>query len=182
MTKQKRMRNHSEICSINDCDGLYRSKGYCNKHYFIFHKYGDALANTREIHGYRYTTMYNSYMNMKSRCFNENSPRYKDYGGRGITVCDRWKSKFTNFLEDMGEPPSSKHSIDRKDVNGNYEPGNCRWATTEEQSLNRRNSKLITINGVTKNQITWAKELKMSSGKLKTRLELGWDIKRITQT
>jgi len=81
---------------------------------------------------------YSSWAGMKDRCTNQNHKSYNNYGGRGITVCERWMD-FRNFLEDMGERPEGM-SIDRIDVNGDYEPGNCRWATAEQQSLNKRNS------------------------------------------
>ena len=87
---------------------------------------------------------------MKDRCYNPNLKHYKDYGGRGIIVCDRWKDSFENFFEDMGLKPSSKHSIDRIDVNGNYESRNCKWSTDQEQARNRRNqrdAKLIDPEG-----------------------------------
>jgi len=74
---------------------------------------------------------------MKSRCLNPKVANYKDYGGRGITICDRWKESFENFLKDMGTRPDGS-SIDRIDVNGNYEPGNCRWATAKVQRENQR--------------------------------------------
>ena len=75
---------------------------------------------------------------MKSRCFNDQTAGWELYGGRGITVCDRWRDSFPAFFADMGAKPSPNHSIDRIDVNGNYEPGNCRWATSKQQSANRR--------------------------------------------
>lgn len=80
---------------------------------------------------------YHSWREMKSRCYNPKRKFYKHYGGRGITVCDRWLESFDNFLADMGERPNGK-SIDRIDTNGNYEPNNCRWATQTQQIHNRR--------------------------------------------
>jgi hypothetical protein len=85
---------------------------------------------------------------MKERCLNPNNESYADYGGRGITVCDDWKNDFTSFLRDMGPKPSPKHSIDRKDNEGNYEPANCRWATVFEQQRNTRRSRYVEIDGV----------------------------------
>lgn len=83
---------------------------------------------------------YYSWCGMMTRCFNSKSDGYGRYGGRGITVCDRWRGfdGFSTFLKDMGQKPSSDHSLDRCEVNGNYEPSNCRWATSEEQIANRR--------------------------------------------
>lgn len=90
----------------------------------------------------RHTSEYNAWMNMRQRCENPNFIGYSRYGGRGISVCDRW-SYFANFIEDMGPKPSPRHTLDRTDTNGNYEPSNCRWATRKEQSANRRNTMLI---------------------------------------
>ena len=84
---------------------------------------------------------YNSYACMKARCLNPANIGYKDYGGRGIKVCERWINSFDNFYADMGERPSPRHSLDRINVNGNYEPSNCRWSTPEEQCRNTRRTR-----------------------------------------
>lgn len=87
---------------------------------------------------------FNAWVGMKTRCYNKNRPEYERYGGRGIKVCDRWLNSFENFYNDMGARPSPKHSIDRIDVNGDYEPSNCRWANDTIQSRNQRISKSNT--------------------------------------
>lgn len=99
------------------------------------------LCNVRK-HGYDNTRTYKSWNSMRERCRNTNKENYHLYGGRGITICERWE-KFENFLEDMGERPENKE-IDRIDTNGNYEPGNCRWVTKSENALNRRPRKKRT--------------------------------------
>lgn len=78
--------------------------------------------------------------NMKQRCYNPKNHRYKNYGAKGVTVCDRWLNSFENFYKDMGDPPSDNHSIDRINPFGNYEPNNCKWSTPLEQARNKRNS------------------------------------------
>ena len=89
---------------------------------------------------------YTNWANMCYRCTYPKNPRYQHYGGRGIKVCDRWREKegFKNFLDDMGHKPTAQHSIDRINVNGNYEPSNCRWATPLQQAITRRISKRNT--------------------------------------
>lgn len=88
-----------------------------------------------EFHGMRETPTYSSWINMKKRCFNKEHAAYPRYGGRGITVCERWKTSFMAFLSDLGERPEGT-TLGRIDNNGDYEPGNCRWETKEEQSIN----------------------------------------------
>jgi hypothetical protein len=92
----------------------------------------------RKPHGMTGTVVYQAWLAMKARCGNPNGANYANYGARGITICDRWIESFENFLADMGERPGPGHSLDRIDPNGNYEPGNCRWATSKEQYENRR--------------------------------------------
>ncbi len=89
-------------------------------------------------HGLTYSKVYSTWGAIKTRCYNTKNEFYHLYGGRGVTVCSRWVNSFENFFEDMGHPPSSKHSIDRIDPYGNYEPSNCRWATALEQAHNKR--------------------------------------------
>lgn len=99
-------------------------------------------------HGLTHLNEYSIWCKIKERCYNKNSHAYHHYGGRGVTVCDRW-AKFENFYSDMGPRPSAKHSIDRIDCNKNYEPENCRWATMTTQQRNRTNNAIYTHNGVT---------------------------------
>ena len=125
-------------------------------------------------HGMSRTPEYYAWQHMKDRCFNSNYKQYLYYGGRGITVCDRWKNSFENFLADMGSRPAPKHSIDRIDNNGDYRPDNCRWATKVEQANNRRYNRLITIACVTLTIAQWTKEMGFSENLISNRLKDGW--------
>ena len=100
------------------------------------------IKNNNFKHGLSYTKEYNAWRGLKNRCLNKNNPKYKDYGGRGITVCDRWLNSFDNFFEDMGICLKDL-SLDRIDVNGNYCKENCRWATPVEQRNNQRRTLII---------------------------------------
>lgn len=101
-------------------------------------------------------------------------PKYKCYSGRGISVCERWKS-FDNFLSDMGERPY-KMTLDRIDNDGNYEPGNCRWATMKEQCRNRRSNRMLTCRGETKTLAEWCENRGIESYVVLNRLKLGWPV------
>jgi hypothetical protein len=97
-------------------------------------------------HGKVKTSEYKSWSSLKERCLNINNPAYPRYGGRGISVCERWLNSFENFYADMGPKPSPSHSIERVENSGNYEPSNCIWATKKKQSQNRRNIKKVIDN------------------------------------
>lgn len=113
-----------------------------------------------------------SWQAMKTRCLNARHIAFHLYGGRGISVCDRWMT-FETFLKDMGPRPTGA-SLERIDSDGDYEPDNCRWANRQEQSRNRRTSPLLTINGVTKRAADWAFENDLRPGLIHERLERGF--------
>lgn len=124
--------------------------------------------------------LYRIYKCMKSRCKHRSNPSFDSYGGRGITVCERWAASFHAFAHDMGEPPSNRHSIERVESDGNYEPGNCRWATPKEQAGNRSNNRHITAFGETKLAVDWAsdKRCTVKEGTLRARIRSGWEPER----
>lgn len=122
------------------------------------------------------TPTYDIWDAMKQRCLNPNDNRWKDYGGRGITICQRWMD-YRNFLADIGERPEGR-SLDRfPDNNGNYEPGNCRWATRVEQQNNMRSNVVLSHNGKSQTVAQWAAELGINKSTLSKRLSRGnWDV------
>ena len=130
-----------------------------------------GLQNRR--HGMTRSSEHRIWRNMRQRCENPNDDHYERYGAVGISVCERW-SVFENFLADMGPRPSSKHSIDRKDGTGNYEPGNCRWATALEQNNNLRTNIRIEHGGVTRTLGEWARIAGLRIETLRKRIKSGW--------
>ena len=110
----------------------------------------EILAARLTRHGMAGTRAYNTWVNMRQRCERRTRPDWANYGGRGIKVCERWQT-FEHFLSDMGEPPDGM-SIDRIDNDGNYEPGNCRWATPMQQGRNKRNTAIVVVDGVARVQ------------------------------
>lgn len=121
---------------------------------------------------------YGVWSGMRDRCENPANNRFHLYGARGISVCERWQ-QFEFFYEDMGPRPTAKHSIDRIDNDGNYQPGNCRWITMKEQANNTSANRLLTFNGVTLTLSQWSERLGINVGTLGHRTgRLGWSIER----
>ena len=117
------------------------------------------------------TPEYTCWNHLFDRCDNPNNPQYRDYGGRGIDICDRWRKSFVNFFADMGPRPSPKYEIDRIDNNGNYEPNNCRWVTRHQQARNRSDNRMFTHDGLTLCITDWAERVGMSHGGMSYRLK-----------
>lgn len=126
-------------------------------------------------HGLRHTKEYMAHCHIRTRCKAKTGKFYRNYVLRGVKVCERWAGSegFMNFLADMGKAPSSAHSIDRIDNNGNYEPGNCRWATNREQCNNRRHHRLVTWEGETKTTGQWATYFGASYSKIRSMRDRG---------
>lgn len=118
--------------------------------------------------------LYTRWQSMKRRCYLETDSHYKNYGGRGISVCDRWINSFEAFAEDMGNPPTKSHQIDRIDNNGNYEPSNCRWVSIKKNSNNKTNSKIIFAFGREMTQAQWSEETGIKRETIAMRLRRGW--------
>lgn len=130
-------------------------------------------------HGMSNTAELKIWNHMIARCYNSNTNCFDNYGGRGIQVCERWRSSFESFLADMGMRPSLEHSIDRfPNNNGNYEPGNCRWATPLQQGRNKRNNRLVTIGDVTKCLSEWSEETGVKASTIARRIDSGVDEQR----
>jgi hypothetical protein len=134
-------------------------------------------------HGLSKIPEYRVWVLMIQRCHTPGSKSFKDYGGRGIVVCDRWRYSFKNFITDMGRRPSAGHSIERIKNGRGYEPGNCKWATRAEQGRNQRSNHLLTFRGETKVIADWAIETGLLSATISYRvLKLGWTPERALTT
>jgi hypothetical protein len=132
-------------------------------------RHGQARASNR-------SGTYSSWAQMRSRCNDPGANGYQRYGGRGIKVCERW-ADFQAFLSDMGERPAGM-SIDRVDVDGHYEPGNCRWASRQTQAENKRTARHYTAYGETHNARGWHERTGVHPGTLRVRIQRGWPVER----
>jgi len=160
--------NSKVICQRELKTGESRSCGCLHK---------ELLSSRMRTHGMSKTYTYKIWQGIIKRCKNSNASNFDYYGGRGITVCDRWLESFANFFEDMGECPKGM-SIDRIDSSGNYEPENCRWATLEQQASNTRRSRLIEFDGKTLTLSQWSRETELGITTLFYRFERGWSIEK----
>lgn len=150
-----------EVMVTNIISGRTRSCGCLNDE-------ARVANNTR--HGGVGRSEYIVWRAMIRRCTDANHRGFRDYGGRGILICERWR-EFPNFLSDMGPRPSKEYSIDRyPNLDGNYEPGNCRWATRSQQARNRRNNHLISFNGLTLPLTDWSERTGLSESTIRARL------------
>lgn len=150
------------------CSGMVASCGCLRR---------ERAADSHRTHGRSDTAEFRAWAGMLGRCTNTSNSRYSYYGSRGIKVCPRWMI-FENFFADMGLRPSPKHSLDRINNSGNYEPGNCRWATRSQQNRNQRRIKLISFGGKSLCISAWADELGIKGRIISDRLRLGWTVEK----
>ena len=134
----------------------------------------EATGNRRRTHGQSKDPTYRNWCAMKERCYSEPHKNYDLYGGRGIAVCGRWRESFEMFLADMGPRPFPRATVERRDTNGNYEPDNCQWATQREQTRNKRNNHLLTVDGETKTIADWSERFGINQRMILKRLTRGW--------
>lgn len=123
-----------------------------------------------------YTPEYRAWLHMRTRCNNPNVKRFEHHGGRGIRVCERWQESFEAFFEDMGPRPSARHSVDRIDNDGHYEPGNCRWATPQQQQGNKSDNVYVLLNGERKALKHACDEVGIAYSLVHCRLRRGWTL------
>lgn len=123
------------------------------------------------------TKAYRAWQGLIQRCTNPKNAKFSRYGGRGITVCERWLHSFEAFHADMGDPPPG-HSIDRIDNDGPYAPENCQWASGKRQARNKSTNRVLTFRGKSQTLAEWAEELGIPRNTIQTRLRLGWSVER----
>lgn len=133
-------------------------------------------------HMMSYTTEYRIWGHMKDRCSNPRSHAYPDYGGRGIVVCADWVASFENFFAYLGKRPSRLHTLDRINNDGNYEPGNVRWALPLVQQRNKSNCSMFTYQGIKKPVYVWAEEYGLNVNTIKMRIRSKWSVNAILLT
>lgn len=141
----------------------------------------EVRSQVAQTHGRSRTPAYRAWTAMRARCYTPTSHKFQSYGARGITVCDAWRGSFVQFIADMGDPPPGM-SLDRIDNDGNYEPGNCRWATREQQQNNRSVNVRISHDGAERTVAEWARIAGVSFRTMSKRIARGWDMARAVST
>lgn len=139
----------------------------------------DITTERSTSHGMSRTKEYQVWCSMNERCRNPNNRHYRDYGGRGIVVCEEWKEDFVVFHDYMGDLPFKGATVDRINNELGYFPGNVKWSTQTEQARNRRNNTMLTYNGKTQSMSAWAEEAGMGHSTIQTRMKLGWPIDKV---
>lgn len=143
----------------------------------------ETTGNNKRTHGMTNTRLHGIWKNMKNRCTNKNSDDYYLYGGRGISICDEWLNNFENFKDwSISNGYSDNLTIDRQDVNGNYEPSNCRWISQKSQCNNTRRNVRIEHNGEIHTMKEWSEILGINYGTLQSRIERGWSYEKALTT
>ncbi len=169
--------NKCAVCTGNLKRGIAKSCGCLHKEMMRrkMFKHGCSINGNKSK---RETAEYRAWQCIINRCCNPNGQDFALYGGRGIIICDRWRHDFKAFLADVGKRPSPKHSIDRfPNQDGNYEPGNVRWASQKEQCRNKRNNRLIEYDGKTMCLAAWAELLGVHESRIRGRLNAGYSVK-----
>lgn len=137
-------------------------------------------SNLNKTHGMKGTKIYSKWLSMKARCYKKSCKGYKNYGGRGIKVCDDWKNSFITFYEwAIKNGYQDNLTIERIDVNGNYEPDNCKWITNTEQQNNKKNNTYIIYNGDKHTIAEWSRIMGINKNTISGRLRKGWTTKRV---
>lgn len=165
--------NESDVIGGNLTSGISKSCG-CWK--------SEITRKLRTTHDRCKHPLYSRYRLMISRCENPDDAEYKNYGARGIAVCKEWRESFERYANDIGNPPTPKHSVDRIDNDRGYSLDNCRWATKKEQAINRRVSRFIEFDGKTMCLADWSRSLGMKKNSIRARLKKGWSIEKALTT
>jgi hypothetical protein len=153
---------HSKSCGCRPRDSKIKNGAQARK---------NDSQKTKEEKPYRIT-----WYSMRQRCLNKNNKNFKNYGGRGISICKEWVDDFYQFYNDMGQKPSKEHSLDRINVNGPYSASNCRWATIAEQAQNKTTNKMFFVDGKRECLSKIASDRGLGYGMIKQRIQSGWDI------
>lgn len=175
-------RNHKYIYCQCDCGKVIKVREDCFASGVTWHCHNCINHPDKFQHGKWKTSEFGIWAGMLQRCYNQNAYGYNRYGGRGITVCESWKSSFQCFYDEMGQRPSKKHTIDRIDNDGNYCKENCRWATSKQQHNNRSNNRYIEFNGVRRTATEWAEFSGIDVHVMYGRINDGWSIERALTT